>query len=194
MAYFRRYFRRRYRRYYKKKAVKTSNQYLRVRVDKTYQINFPQNQNGQPGFVINNELHSKLTVNDVLANSTYYQEMKTMWGYSKLTGVAVMVMPGSCVRQSGEFGYALAVGFMYGQPYAENFNSLMQADSSLLANPFSTVRKYNTVKGSNWWYSTNNEGGTGSFYCYSDQNKSRDANQSYLVKLSLYMTLSKSNL
>lgn len=195
MAYFRRYFRRRYRRYFRRyRGVKTANQYFRVRIDNIYQINFPQNEAGQPGFVINAALQPKLTVNDVLANSAYYNELRTFWGYSKLTGVSIMLIPGSGIRQATQPAYALVAGFMYGQPTVENYQALMQADNSVVASPFNMVKKYTTIKGSTWWTNTGGEVGTGAFYVYSSVDIPRNANQSYTIKISCYLTLSKSNI
>lgn len=195
MAYFRRYFRRRYRRYFRRyRGVKTANQYFRVRIDNIYQINFPQNEAGQPGFVINAALQPKLTVNDVLANSAYYSELRTFWGYSKLTGVSIMLIPGSGIRQATQSAYALVAGFMYGQPTVENYQALMQADNSVVASPFNMVKKYTTIKGSTWWTNTGGEVGTGAFYVYSSVDIARNAQQSYTIKISCYLTLSKSNI
>lgn len=195
MAYYRRYFRRRYRRQFRRyRSVKATNQYFRIRVDNVYAIKFPQNEAGQPGFVVNNNLEHKLTVNNILANSNYYNEVKSLWGYSKLTGVSYMCIPAPGVYGSTQPAIALVVGFVPGQATVENYNALIQNDNSLLLSPLNVVKKYVTVKGSNWWYSSFDEGGTGSFQVYCSDNIANSSKLSFTIKFSIYLTLSKSNM
>lgn len=188
---FRRYFRRRYRR-----RGNTINQkaYQKARIDAIYPCHYPQN-NGAFAFYRNGLPVNIINPNDILQDSMYYDQVRALWGYSKLTGVAVTFMPCPNIRKSQGYRDWIAVGgWMFGNQGGANFQSILASDNSIMLNPFGPVRKYVSIKGSTWWSNAMGEAGTGTLAVQANQNATVESELNFICKVSLYLTLSKSNL
>ena len=188
---FRRYFRRRYRR-----RGNTINQkaYQKARIDAIYPVHYPQNQ-GTFAFYRNNLPVNIINPNDILQDSMYYDQVRSLWGYSKLIGVAVTFMPSPNIRNhQGLRDWTAVGGWMFGNQGGANFQSILASDNSIMLNPFGPVRKYVSIKGSTWWSNAMGEAGTGTLAVQANQNGTADSEINFICKVSLYLTLSKSNL
>ena len=82
----RRYYRNGYRRY-----RSLSNQYFRAKIEGVYTIAWPT----QPGAPVFAEVEGpSLTFGAVFSSSQYYGSLVNMFGYFKVTGVLMEVVPG----------------------------------------------------------------------------------------------------
>lgn len=188
---YRRYFRRRYKRF---KGVATNQKaYQKARIDCMYVIKYP-NADGEIGFERNNLIVNGLTSGMILTDSVYFNQIKTIWGYSKLTGVAYQIMPSPSIRNSFSQNLCIVCGWLFGGPDVANFQTQIANDNSVILNPFGPVRKYVSIKGATWWANAGNETGTGILSVFANRNLSNASNVSFIVKVSLYLTLAKSNL
>lgn len=189
---YRRYFRRRYRR-----RGTTINQkaYQKARIDCLYTVKYPTNS-GALSFVRNGEAKATLTANEILQDSTYFAQMRAVWGYSKITGVAVTFMPSPNIRAAlgGIKDWAAVGGWIYGNTGGATFQSCLASDNSVLLNPFGPVRKYVSIKGATWWSNLINENGTGILAVFANQNATYESDLNFMCKVSIYLTLAKSNL
>lgn len=188
---FRRYFRRRY-----KKKGNTLNQkaYQKARIDVIYPCHYPNN-NGAFALYRNNLPVNTINPNDILSDSMYYDQIRALWGYSKLTGVAITFMPSPNIRNhQGLRDWTAVGGWMYGNQGGANFQSVLASDNSMMLNPFGPVRKYVSIKGATWWSNALGEAGTGVLALFGNQNGTQDSEINFMCKVSLYLTLAKSNL
>ena len=84
--YARRSYYRRYRRY-----RGLTNQYFRTRIEGVYTIAFPSDT-GDPVFAEVNQ--NKVSFWEIFGGSRYYGSLTEMFGYYKITGAAIEVIPG----------------------------------------------------------------------------------------------------
>ena len=88
------YGRKRYYRYGYRRYRSVSNSYFRTRVEGVYTIAFPSAQVGEPVFAENNGLRI-VTFNTLFSSSQYYGSLVNMFGYYKVSGVLMEVVPGT---------------------------------------------------------------------------------------------------
>ena len=188
--YGRRRYARRYRRY-----RNVSNVYFPCRVEGVFTIAFPSAQVGEPVFAENNGLRV-VTFNTLFQSSQYYGSLTSMFGYYKVSGVLMEVVPGSNnFKGLNQIGINVLLGFRFGQVRVMTYKELVADNNSILLGINSNKRKYASTMGSNGWTSTaenNNE--LGAFSVGSSMQADMANSPSWTCRLAVYMIFKKSNI
>ena len=187
------YGRRRYARYGYRRYRSVSNSYFRTRVEGIYTITFPSLQDGDPVFAENNGLNT-VGFNKLFNSSQYYGSLTSMFGYYKVTGVLMEVVPGSNnFKGLNAIGLTVLLGFRFGQVGAMTYQELVADNNSIILGINSNRRKYASTMGSNGWHSTddtNNE--MGAFSVGSSMQADMTNSPSWTCRLAVYMIFKKS--
>ena len=187
-----RYARRRYARGYRRYRS-VSNSYFRTRVEGVYTIAFPSAQVGEPVFAENNGLRV-VTFNTLFQASQYYGSLVSMFGYYKVSGVLMEVVPGTNnFKGLNTIGINVLLGFRFGKDTAMTYKELVADNNSIVLGINSNKRKYASTLGSNGWTSTADNNALGAF-CVSSSMQADMANSpSWTCRLAVYMIFKKSN-
>ena len=188
------YARRRYARYGYRRYRSVSNVYFPCRVEGVYTIAFPNTQSGgAPVFAENGQL-SLVTFLSLFQASQYYGSLITMFGYYKVTGVAMEVTPGpNNYKGFNTLGLNVLLGFRFGKTGAMSYQELVADNNSIVLGVNTIKRKYASTMGSNGWVSTAEGGSMGSFSVASSLDASLVQAPSWTCKLAVYMLFKKSN-
>lgn len=188
--YGRRRYARRYRRY-----RSLSNQYFRARIEGVYTIAFPSST-GDPVFA---EVNSK-TVSfwDMFGGSKYYGSLTEMFGYYKVTGAAIEVIPGpKNFEGTSTVGAKTLVGIQFG--YSTNngvsYHGLVADNNSILLGVLTKSRKYVSTMGAVDWLpctSSSDTADVGRFAVVSSITGTLSNQPTWTCKLSIYMVFKKS--
>ena len=185
--YYGRYYGYGYRRY---RSV--GNSYLRTRVEGVFTITFPSLQDGDPVFAENNGLNT-VTFNKLFSSSQYYGSLTSMFGYYKVTGVLMEVVPGSNnFKGLNSIGLTVLLGFRFGQGSAMTYQELVADNNSIILGINSNKRKYASTMGSNGWTSTAGGDSVGAFSIASSIQTNMNTAPSWTCRLSVYMIFKKS--
>ena len=186
--YYRRYYRYGYRRY---RSV--SNSYFRTRVEGVFTVTFPSLQDGNPVFAENNGL-STVTFKKLFTSSQYYGSLTSMFGYYKVSGVLMEVVPGSNnFKGLNAIGLNVLLGFRFGQIGAMSYNELVADNNSIILGINSNKRKYASTMGSNGWVATTDTNASlGAFSIASSIQTNMNDSPSWTCRLSVYMIFKKS--
>ena len=147
----RRYYRNGYRRY-----RSLSNQYFKAKIEGVYTIAWPT-EIAAPVFAEPNA--ASITFGSVFSNSQYYGSLTAMFGYCKVYGVSMEVVPGSS-NYNGKLSYVGAktfVGFKCGTSTTMSYNELVASNTSILLGIGTGVRRYSSVMGSTGWLSVSDD-------------------------------------
>ena len=146
-----RYGRKRYARGYRRYRSLT-NQYFRARMEGVYTIAFPQNT-GDPVFAEKNS--SYISFYEVFRTSQFGGYLENMFGYYKITGVAMEVIPGpNNFQGTSTIGAKTLVGFKFGEEGAMNYPSLAADNNAILLGVLTKARKYVSTLGATGWFPT----------------------------------------
>ena len=188
------YARKRYARGYRRYRS-VSNSYFRTRVEGVFTIAFPSAQVGEPVFAENNGLRV-VTFNTLFQGSQYYGSLVSMFGYYKVSGVLMEVVPGSNnFKGLNQIGINVLLGFRFGQVRVMTYKELVADNNSIILGINSNKRKYASTMGSNGWTSTaenNNE--LGAFSVGSSMQADMANSPSWTCRLAVYMIFKKSNI
>ena len=145
-----RYSRRRYARGYRRYRS-LSNQYFRAKIEGVYTVAWPS----QPGGPVFAEANGpSLTFGAVFSSSQYYGSLVNMFGFYKVTGVAMEVIPGPRnFDGTATVGMKTFVGFKCGTSATMSYHELVANNNSIMLGVTTRVRKYSSVMGSNGWVS-----------------------------------------
>ena len=183
--------RRRYR-YGYRRYRSVSNSYLRTRVEGIFTITFPSLQDGDPVFAENNGLNT-VTFNKLFSSSQYYGSLTSMFGYYKVSGVLMEVVPGSNnFKGLNAIGLTVLLGFRFGQGSAMTYQELVADNNSIILGINSNKRKYASTMGSNGWTSTAGGDSVGAFSIASSIQTNMNTAPSWTCRLSVYMIFKKS--
>ena len=187
------YRRRSYRRYYRRYR-NVSNVYFPCRVEGVYTIAFPNTQSGGgPIFAENGQL-SLVSFLSLFQASQYYGSLITMFGYYKVTGVAMEVTPGpNNYKGFNVLGLNVLLGFRFGKTGAMSYQELVADNNSIVLGVNTIKRKYASAMGSNGWTPVTSGGSMGSFSVASSLNSTLSNAPSWTCKLSVYILFKKSN-
>ena len=187
------YARRRYR-YGYRRYRSVSNQYFRIRVEGVYTIAFPSAQVGEPVFAENNGLRI-VTFNTLFSSSQYYGSLTSMFGYYKVSGVLMEVVPGSNnFKGLNTIGINVLLGFRFGQGSVMSYKELVADNNSIVLGINSNKRKYASTMGSNGWTSTAENNALGAFSVGSSMQADMANSPSWTCRLAVYMIFKKSNI
>ena len=185
--YARRRYARRYRRY-----RGFSNQYFRARIEGIYTVAFPQST-GDPVFAERNT--PTFSFFDVLANSQFYSSLSMMFGYYKITGVAMEVTPGpKNFEGTSTVGAKTLVGFKFGSDSNFDYHKLVADNNSILLGVLTKSRRYVSTMGATDWLpsSGTDTNGIGCFAVASSITGTLTNQPTWTCKLSIYMVFKKS--
>ena len=185
------YSRRRYARGYRRYRS-VSNSYFRTRVEGIFTITFPSLQDGDPVFAENNGLNTG-GFNKLFNSSQYYGSLTSMFGYYKVCGVLMEVVPGSNnFKGLNAIGLTVLLGFRFGQVGAMTYQELVADNNSIILGINSNKRKYASTMGSNGWVSTAVGNSLGAFSIASSIQTNMNNAPSWTCRLSVYMIFKKS--
>ena len=187
------YARRRYR-YGYRRYRSVSNVYFPCRVEGVYTIAFPNTESGGvPVFAENGQL-SLVSFLSLFQASQYYGSFTNMFGYYKVTGVAMEVTPGpNNYNGFNVLGLNVLLGFRFGKTGAMTYNELVADNNSIVLGVNTIRRKYASAMGSNGWTPVTSGGSMGSFSVASSLNSTLSNAPSWTCKLAVYMLFKKSN-
>ena len=169
-----------------------SNRYFRARVEGVFTISFPA-QFGAPIFVENNHSNT-VTFNTLFSASQYYGSLTSMFGYYKVTGVLMEVVPGqNNFKGLNEVGMNVLLGFNFGKDTAMTYQQLVADNNSLILGLDTIKRKYTSTMGSTGWVSTADNTPLGSFSVGSPFTSEYTGAPSWTCRLVVYMLFKKSN-
>ena len=183
------YARRRYARYGYRRYRGLSNQYFKAKVEGVYTIAWPT-ENGGPIFAEANG--PSLTFGAVFSSSQYYGSLVNMFGYFKVTGVLMEVVPGPWNNKgTAAVGQKTFVGFKCGTSTTMNYHELVASNTSIMLGVNTSAKKYSSTMGSAGWVSASgNIDDVGNFSVGSSFVQGTTERQAtWTVKLSLYMVL-----
>ena len=184
------YGRRRYYRYRRYRSL--SNQYFRTRVEGVYTIAFPSAQIGDPVFAENNGSKT-VTFNTLFSSSQYYGSLTNMFGYYKVSGVLMEVVPGSNnFKGLNTIGINVLLGFRFGRGSAMAYKELIADNNSIILGINTSKRKYASTMGSNGWTSTAENNSLGAFSVASSIQSDMANSPSWTCRLAVYMIFKKS--
>lgn len=186
------YSRRRYARGYRRYRS-LSNQYFKAKIEGLYTIAFPTDP-GAPVFAEPNS--SSLTFGSIFSNSQYYGSLTAMFGYYKVYGVSMEVVPGSRNFVSGQsVGIKVLVGFKCGTSTSMTYNELVASNNAIVLGGSTRTRKYSSVMGSTGWTSVSEDiANLGNFSVAASTTGVTDRSPTFTIKLSLYMMFKKVNI
>ena len=185
----RRYYRNGYRRY-----RSLSNQFFRAKIEGVYTIAWPT-ENGGPIFAEANG--PSLTFGAVFYSSQYYGSLVNMFGYYKVTGVLMEVVPGPWNNKgTAAVGAKTFVGFKCGTSTTMSYHELVASNTSIMLGVNTSAKKYSSVMGSNGWVSVSDNIDTvGNFSVASSFVQGTTERQAtWTCKFSLYMVFKKVNI
>ena len=185
----RRYYRNGYRRY-----RSLSNQFFRAKIEGVYTIAWPT-ENGGPIFAEANG--PSLTFGAVFSSSQYYGSLVNMFGYYKVTGVLMEVVPGPRNNDgTATVGAKTFVGFKCGTSTTMGYHELVASNTSIMLGVNTSAKKYSSVMGSNGWVSvSDNIDNVGNFsVASSNTTGSTERQPTWTCKFSLYMVFKKVNI
>lgn len=183
--------RRRYR-YGYRRYRSVSNSYFRTRVEGVFTITFPSLQAGNPVFAENNGLNT-VTFNKLFSSSQYFGSLTSMFGYYKVSGVLMEVVPGpNNYRGFNVLGLNVLLGFRFGQAGAMTYQELVADNNSIILGITSNKRKYASTMGSNGWTSTAGGDSVGAFCIGSSIQSDMNTSPSWTCRLAVYMIFKKS--
>lgn len=180
--------RRRYFRRYKSVAMN----YFRAKVEMVFNIGFPN----EGGSVFFSEVNSpSITCGQIFRSSQYYGFLTNAFGYFKLTGLLIEVVPQSINFTISTNGFAVLLGFAFGQTQTQSYNALAADNNTLLLGSNTNSRRYISTWNSVGWKSTKeNDEAYGLFSVASNINGPNNRAPSWSVRLSLYLAFKKSNI
>ena len=188
-----RYYGRRYARGYRRYRS-LSNQYFRAKIEGVYTIAWPS----QPGGPVFAEANGpSLTFGAVFSSSQYYGSLVNMFGYYKVTGVSMEVIPGPRnFDGTATVGMKTFVGFKCGTSATMPYHELVANNNSIMLGVTTRVRKYSSTMGSTGWVSASgNIDNVGSFSVASSNTTGTTERQpTWTCKFSLYMIFKKVNI
>ena len=158
-----------------------------------YTIAFPA-QAGAPIFAENNQLNT-VTFNSLFTSSHYYGSLTNMFGYYKVSGVAMEIVPGmNNFKGITITGMRVLVGFRCGNSVAMTYQELVADNNSIILGIDTNKRKYVSTMGSNGWLPTaDTDVPLGAFSVASPNESTYTIAPSWICKLSVYMIFKKSN-
>ena len=186
--YARRKYARGYRRY-----RSLSNQYFKVKIEGVYTVAFPT----QAGYAVFAEPNaSSITFGSIFSNSQYYGSLTAMFGYYKVYGVCMEVVPGPRNFVSTQaVGHKVFLGFKCGTSTTMTYNELVASNNAILLGGSTRTRKYSSVMGSTGWVSVSEDiSNLGNFSVASSDTGVLDKSPTFSIKLSLYMMFKKVNI
>ena len=188
-----RYGRRRYYRYGYRRYRGLSNQYFRTRVEGVYTIAFPS-QAGYPVFA--EKETSGLSFNQLFTGSQYYGSLTSMFGYMKITGVAMEVTPGPRnYKGTASVGAKILVGVRFGNSVVQEYHELVANNNSIVLGVDTTKRKYTPAMGSCGWVTVLDSGlPLGGFSVASSIPGTLTDMPTWTCRFSLYVTFKKVNI
>ena len=135
------YGRRRYYRGYRRYRS-LANQYFRAKIEGVYTIAFPT----QVGNVVFAEPNAaSITFGSIFSSSQYYGSLTSMFGYYKVYGVSMEVVPGPRNFVSGQaVGYKIFVGFKCGTSTTMTYNELVASNNAIMLGGSVRTRKYSS--------------------------------------------------
>ena len=187
--YSRRRYARRYRRY-----RNLSNQYFRTRIEGVYTIAFPSDV-GDPVFAEENK--NTVSFWSIFGGSRYYGSLTEMFGYYKITGAAIEVIPGpKNFEGTSTVGAKTLVGIMFGDNSSgATYHKLVADNNSILLGVLTKSRKYVSTMGAVDWLpvsSSTDTANVGRFAVVSSITGSLTNQPTWTCKLSIYMVFKKS--
>ena len=186
----RRYYRYGYYGYRRYRSL--SNSYFRTRVEGVFTITFPSLQDGNPVFAENNGL-TTVTFNKLFSSSQYFGSLTSMFGYYKVSGVLMEVVPGpNNYKGFNALGLNVLLGFRFGQAGAMSYKELVADNNSIILGINSNKRKYASTMGSNGWTSTAGGDSVGAFSIASSIQSNMNDSPSWTCRLAVYMIFKKS--
>ena len=168
-----------------------SNQYFRCKIEGVYTIAWPA-QAGAPVFAEVNG--PSLTFGAVFSSSQYYGSLVNMFGYYKVTGVLMEVVPGPRNNDgTATVGAKTFVGFKCGTSTTMPYHELVASNTSIMLGVNTSARKYSSVMGSNGWVSVSESmDNIGNFsVASSNTTGSTERQPTWTCKFSLYMMFKK---
>ena len=189
------YARRRYARYGYRRYRSVSDSYFRTRVEGVYTITFPTTQqSGGPLFAENNGLNT-VTFSTLFSSSQYYGSLVNMFGYYKVSGVAMEVAPGANIYKGlTSVGINVLLGFRFGNDSAMTYQELVADNNSMILGINTNKRKYASTMGSNGWTSTAENNALGAFSVASSIPSVMVSAPTWACKLCVYILFKKSNI
>ena len=186
------YGRRRYARGYRRYRS-LSNQYFRAKIEGVYTIAFPT-QDGNPVFAEPNA--ESITFGAVFSSSQYYGSLTSMFGYYKVYGVAMEVVPGPRnFKGTANVGNKVFVGFKCGTSTTMGYHELVASNNSIMLGVDTRTRKYSSTMGSVGWVSLSDTiDNVGNFSVASSTTGTLDRQPTWTCKFSLYMMFKKVNI
>ena len=185
--YGRRRYARRYRRY-----RSLSNQYFRTKIEGVYTIAFPSNT-GDPVFAEDNSKTCSFW--NIFGGSQYYGSLTAMFGYYKITGVAMEITPGpKNFEGTSTVGAKTLVGIHFGTNSPMNYHQLVADNNSVLLGVLTKSRKYVSTMGAFGWLPTSStETPDVGAFCVASSITGTLTNQpTWTCKFSVYMMFKKS--
>ena len=187
-----RYRRRRYYRGYRRYRSLT-DQYFRTRIEGVYTIAFPSNT-GDPVFAEEN--NNSVSFWNIFGGSQYYSSLTMMFGYFKITGVAMEVIPGpKNFEGTSTVGAKTLVGIQFGSSSGMGYHRLVADNNSILLGVLTKSRKYVSTMGATDWLpcTANTEvSPIGCFAVASSITGTLTNQPTWTCKFSLYMVFKKS--
>ena len=180
--------RRRYFRRYKS----VSMNYFRAKVEMVVNIGYPDNG----GSIYFSEVVApSISCNQLFQSSQYYGFLSNAFGYFKVTAVSMEVVPQSINFTIQTNGFAVLLGFAFGQTVAQNYNALAADNNTLLLGSNTNSRRYISTWNSIGWKSTKeNTEAYGLFSVAGNVNAANNRAPSWSARLSLYLAFKKSNI
>jgi hypothetical protein len=166
--------------------------YFRARVEMVFNIGFPN----EGGSVFFSEVNSpSVTCSQIFRSSQYFGFLSNAFGYFKLTGLLIEVVPQSINFTVPTNGFAVLLGFGFGQTNSQSYNALAADNNTLLLGSNTNSRRYISTWNSIGWKSTKeNDEAYGLFSVASNVNGPNNRAPSWSVRLSLYLAFKKSNI
>lgn len=198
MAYYRRYFRRRYRRYGYRRYRNVTQQSIKARIEGIYDIEYPPaNAPGKPCFRQQGVLVQEISFNNVLVNSSYFNDLRKIWGYLKVTGAAYTCWVSPKAFQSGnapvaKMAYITLILGSPGQDY--NIADVKANNNTSVLTVNGITHKYIALRKNMQMRPILDLHNLGGFYLDADENSDNTNSCEWKCRLSLYVYLSKSQL
>ena len=186
------YARRRYARNGYRRYRSLSNQYFRTRIEGIYTIAFPSD-GGDPVFAENNSKTCSFW--NIFGSSQYYGSLTAMFGYFKITGVAMEITPGpKNFEGTSTVGAKTLVGIHFGSSNGMNYHQLVADNNSVLLGVLTKTRKYVSTMGAFGWLPTSSTEtpDVGCFTVGSSITGSLNNQPTWTCKFSVYMVFKKS--
>lgn len=183
------YRRRKFRRY-----RQPSMNYFKIRIEQCMNLTFPS-ASGEIYIAEMGEGIRTMTFNSIFSSSTFYGTIVQAFGYYKITGFALEVVPNCQNLSLTNTNTANVVGgFIFGTDVVPTYQIITAHNDSILLNPVAGMRKYVNTLGSNGYHAVKDTTNIGVLSFCSSMNGTIANSPRWAIKASFYISLKKCNI